>query len=406
MKKNLKFFLCLIGIVLIGFSIYKIGFFVGQKNALYKTPPPNVLNPQQENLSQSVDFSIFWEAWRRLEENFLEKEKINPQKMVYGAIKGMVESLGDPYTTFFTPQQTKNFSEEMSGEYQGVGMVVGIKNNQLTVISPFKNTPAEKAGLRPGDKIVKINEIFTQNLSIEEAVNLIKGPKGTTVTLWIQRNNWPEAKPIKVKRALIKIPTIEWEKIEPDIALIKIYQFNEILPSQFKKIAQQILNSNVKKIILDLRNNPGGYLEVAQEIAGWFLKKGEIVAIQDSGDLKKEKIYRSKGPSIFSSYPMVILINKGTASGAEILAGALRDNRNIKLVGENSFGKGSVQKQVFLSDGSSLKITVAHWLTPKRVLISKKGLVPDFKIEMKEKDWQKQRDPQLEKAIEIIKKLK
>ena len=355
-----------------------------------------------------VDFSLFWEAWQVVENEFLDKSKIDYQKMVYGAINGMIKSLGDPHTSFFTPEKTKEFEEELLGRYEGVGMHIDIKKEKLKVISPLKNTPAERAGLRPGDEILKINDTYTFDLTLDEAVSLIRGPKGTEVTLLISREGWAEPKEFKLIREGIQIPSLEWEIKEIDnskIAYLKIYQFNQILPAEFKKAAIEILNTDTNKIILDLRSNPGGYLEVAQEIAGWFLEKGQTVVWQESKEEESKIEYKSEGPANFSQWKMVILINEGTASGAEILAGALRDNRNILLIGETSFGKGSVQEKVSLKNNSSLKITIAKWLTPKGHLIENSGLQPDIEVKLTEKDYEKDKDPQLEKAIEIIKNL-
>lgn len=393
--------ICFLGVI---FFSYKVGVFVGEENIL-KTPPPQIIN-QDLGKPEKVNFSIFWEAWRKLERNFLETEKIDYQKMVYGAIKGMTETLGDPYTCFFDPEKTEEFQEELSGKYEGVGMEIAIKDGQLTVVSPFEGTPAKRAGLKPGDKILKVEETYTRNLTIEEAVKLIKGPEGTEVRLLIQRGGWIEPKEIKIKREVIKIPTLKWELKEGNIALVKIYQFNQLVSSEFEKVALEILNSEAKKIILDLRNNPGGYLEKAKEIAGWFLERGAIITWQDMGEGKERKVHKSKGPGTFVSWTTVILINQGSASGAEILAGALRDQRGVKLIGETSFGKGSVQEQINLSDNSSLKVTVAKWLTPNGESINEKGLEPDIEVQMSEEDFEKDRDPQLEKAIEIIKSLR
>lgn len=405
MSKILKIFLKKIGFVIIlgafSFFAFKIGFFYG-KESILKTPPPYLSNIAESSIP--IDFSIFWEAWRKLENSFLENEKINYQKMIYGAIKGMVQSLEDPYTSFFTPKEAKEFEQEMSGEYEGVGMLIGIKDNQITVISPFKGTPAFKAGLKPLDKILKIDDKFTKGMPLDKAASLIKGPKGTKVKLLILREDWQAPKEFLIERATIKIPTLEWEIKNKDIAIIKIYQFNSLLLTEFKKAAFEILNSPAKKIILDLRNNPGGYLEVASEIAGFFLKKGEIIVWQKTKE--KKKPYKSKGPALFLNYPTVVLINGGTASGAEILAGALKDNRKVPLVGEKSFGKGSVQEPIVLSDNSFLKVTIAKWLTPSGELIEEKGLTPDFEVKMDQEDEKENRDPQLEKAIEILTKIK
>lgn len=345
-----------------------------------------------------------------MENDFLKKEKIDYQKMVYGAIKGMVETLNDPYTVFFTPEETQEFELELSGKYQGVGMEVAIREERITVISPLEGTPASRAGVKPGDRILKIDDTLTDDLSLEEAVKLIRGEEGTEVTLLIERKNWPEPKPFTLKRATIKIPTLTWELKETasgeKVAYIKIYQFNRILLAEFRKMAVDILNSDAHKIILDLRNNPGGFLDVAQETAGWFLKRGEVVVWQDLGPGKEKKEYKAKGPGTFSDYPLVVLINEGSASGAEILAGALRDDREVKLIGEKSFGKGLVQEQIFLDDNSSIKITIARWLTPKGDSIDEEGLSPDIEVELTDEDFEAGKDPQLEKAVEIIENLR
>lgn len=353
--------------------------------------------------SEEIDFSLFWQAYDKIKENFVSPEKINAEKIIYGAISGMVNSLDDPYTVFFAPEEFKRFEEEVKGEFEGVGMEIGIKKGQLQVISPLEGTPAQRAGLRAGDKILAIDGKLTADLTIDEAVNLIRGPKGTEVTLTIFRDEWEKAKEIKIVRDVIEIPSLKWE-LKEDIAYIKIYQFSEKLSDDFEKAAFEILKSPAKKIILDLRNNPGGYLDQSEKIAGWFLKKGEIVVIEDYGGKKQNEIHKAKGNEKFSNYPIVVLINEGSASASEILAGALRDNRGVILIGQKTFGKGSVQQLVNLKKGG-LKITVAKWLTPKGDLITDKGLEPDIKIEMTEKDYEENKDPQFEKALEIIKNL-
>jgi len=334
--------------------------------------------------------------------------------MIYGAIKGMVSSLKDPYTVFFNPKEAKTFLEDVNGSFEGVGMEVGIKERQFQVVSPLEGTPAQKAGLRPGDKIVKVGDTSTDGISVEEAVNLIRGPKGTEVTLTIMRQGWQSTRDFKIKRAVIKVPSLTWKLISSedgkpnengDIAYIDLYQFSEKARSDFRETAINILNSPAKKIILDLRGNPGGYLEIAQNIAGWFLKNGQTVVIEDFGKKQDQEIYKAKGNAQFLDYPLVVLINKGSASASEILASALRDNRAIKLIGETSFGKGCVQELTNLKGKSSLKITVANWLTPKGNLIANKGLKPDIEVEMTENDYSEGNDPQLGKAIEIIKEI-
>lgn len=381
-------------IILLAGAGFFAGFYFGKSQVICPVCPP-----------EDLDFSLFWETWQTLEERFVDKEKFNVDDMIYGAISGMVKSLGDPYTVFLDPDDTKRFVEDIKGTFEGVGMEIGIRKGQLQVIAPLEETPAQKAGLRAGDKIIKVDDTMTADLSIDEAVDLIRGPKGTEVTLTIYRDEWGTTKEIKIVRSVIEIPSLKWELLEGEIARLELYQFSEKASLDFSLAAIEILNSPAKKIILDLRNNPGGYLEIAQDIAGWFLERGKIVAIEDFGEGKERKEYQAKGPALLSSYPVVILINQGSASGAEILAGALRDNRDILLVGEKSFGKGSVQELIGLRGDSSLKVTVAKWLTPEGELITDKGLEPDIKVEMAEEDYEQERDPQLDKAIEIIKEM-
>jgi len=356
---------------------------------------------------EDIDFSLFWEAYRALEDNFIDNEKLTPKEIVYGAIEGMVKTLKDPYTNFFTPQKSKKFiEEEIKGMYEGVGMYIGIRDNQLQVISPIEGTPAYKAGLRAGDKILFINGTSTEGITLEEAANLIKGPRGTEVTLTILREEWEEPRDFKIKRARITIPVVKWEVKENNIAYIKIFHFTERTDEEFNKISFEILNSpGIDRIILDLRNNPGGLLSEVIKISGYFLKRGDPIVIIKEKD--KEIVKRAKGNERFLKYPLVVLINKGTASGAEILASALRENLRAKfLIGETSFGKGLVQEPIYLSDNSLLKITTSEWLTSKGKAINKIGVKPDIEIEMKEEDYREGKDPQLEEAIKVIKKIK
>lgn len=383
----------LFGILII--SVFGLGYWLGGENKDCPFCPP-----------EDVDFSIMWEAWHKLKENYVDPGSLNEKEMVYGATAGMVGSAGDPYTVFFTPEETTKFLEDVSGEFQGVGMEIGIKDDQLEVVSPIKGTPAERAGLRPGDKIIRIGDRATTGITVEEAVSLIRGPQGTQITLAIMRDDWEESKDITIRREIIKIPSLEWEIKNGDTAYIKIYQFSETLSLDFRKEALEILNSGARKIVLDLRGNPGGYLEVSQDIAGWFLTRDTLVVTEDFGDAKEDTLYKARGTASFADYPTVVLINGGTASASEILAAALRDNRGVKLLGETSYGKGSVQKLEELSDGSSLKVTVAKWLTPAGDQISEKGLEPDIRVELTEADYENKNDPQLQKALEIVGQIK
>jgi carboxyl-terminal processing protease len=326
--------------------------------------------------------------------------------MLYGAIAGMVQSLDDPYTIFLDPQENKKFMEDVSGKFEGVGMEVGQKKGQLQIVSPLEGTPAQRAGLRAGDKIVKIDDVLTADMTVDEAVGKIRGQKGTSVKLTLFREEWNNTKDFTLVREVIEIPSLKWEIKDNDVAYIRLYQFSEKASDDFKKASLEILRSPAKKIVLDLRNNPGGYLEVAKEIASFFLEKGSLVATEDFGGKQEAKKYLAGNNNVFSQTPLVVLINQGSASAAEILAGALRDNRQIKLVGETSFGKGSVQEIKSLKEGSALKVTVAKWLTPKGQSISEHGLEPDIRIEITDKDYEQDKDPQLDKALEIIEQMR
>lgn len=388
-QKSVLFFL--IPIIL---AVFGTGFWFGKIQTTCEICPP-----------QDIDLSLFWQVWKTLQEKFVDKAKIDTQELIYGAISGMVKSLDDPYTVFLNPEDSRRFIEDVKGSFEGIGVEIDIKNGQLQVVAPLEGTPGQRAGLKSGDKITKINGTSTVDMSSEEAVNLIRGPKGTDVVLTIFRDEWKEEREIKITRETIEVPSLKWEIKDNNVAYLKLYQFSENAAFDFQNAAIEILNSGAQKMILDLRDNPGGYLEVSQDIAGWFLKRGEVVAIEDFGQGKEQELYKAQGNALLLPYPIVVLVNKGSASAAEILAGCLRDDRDIKLIGETSFGKGSVQELEKLKGGSSLKVTIAKWLTPKGELITGKGLEPDIKVEMTEEDYKTNKDPQLDRALEIIKTL-
>ncbi len=388
-KLRQSFVLFFLIVIILG--VFVFGFWFGQEQKVCEVCPPT-----------DVDFSLFWEAWNKLEEKYVDKNQLDTQEMIYGAVTGMVNSLEDPYTIFLKPDDTKRFIEDVKGTFEGVGMEIDFRNDQLQVIAPLEGTPAKKAGLKSGDRIMQVDGEPTMNMNILEAVNKIRGPKGSEVILTIYREEWEETKDIKIVRGVIEIPSLKLEFKDDNIAHLHLYHFSEKAAYDFAIASVDILNSDTQKIVLDLRNNPGGYLEVAQSIAGWFLEKGEVVTIEDFGEGKEQILYKAEGNAALLSYPIVVLIDEGSASGSEILAGALRDNRGIQLIGRKSFGKGSVQELAKLSEGSSLKITIAKWLTPKGDLITNKGLEPDVEVEAGEKE---ENDLQLDKAIEILKEL-
>lgn len=395
----MKYTVKIIGSLFIVLIAYMLGFASGQATIPSSLKIDGVSN--MEHPSQNIDFSLFWDAWDRLEQKFVNQGDLDRQKMVYGAIEGMVKATGDPYTAFFPPEQAKILTEDIDGNFSGIGAEIGFKKEILTVIAPLKNTPAEKAGIRAGDKILEINATSTENLSIEEAVKLIRGKEGTKVNLTIYRDGFSEPKVFTITRQIINIPSVEWEK-KGDVAYIQLFGFVGNVDDEFRKAARQIIASGAKKIVLDMRNNPGGYLDSAVEIASYFIPQGDAIVSENFGNGERKNIYRSKGYRYFQKMPVVVLIDGGSASASEIVAGALLDNRGATLVGTKSFGKGSVQEVIDLPDNTILKITVAKWLTPLGRSIQDQGIDPDVEVKMTAEDRDKDKDPQLDKAMEII----
>ncbi len=359
---------------------------------------------QDSGKPADVDFSTFWEVWNLLKSNYVDKDKLNTQDMINGAIDGLVHSTGDPYTTFFSPKESKQFQEQISGSFGGVGIELGMRDDILTVIAPIKDSPAQHAGILAGDKILKIDDKSTDGMKVEEAVTLIRGPQNTSVTLSIFTPNSSKAKDVKLTRQIIKIPAVEWKMLDGNVAHLQVLIFNQNVDAEFKKAAQEIANSKAKRIILDLRNNPGGLLDSAVDLSGYFLDPNSVVTIQRDGD-GKETTYHTERNGLLKGYPVIILLNKGSASASEILAGTLKDNRNVLIVGETSYGKGSVQDIFQLPGKASIKITFAKWFTPSGISISKEGIKPNIEVLRSDEDIKGENDPQLDKALELIKGL-
>ncbi len=360
-----------------------------------------------EKPSEDPDLTQFWKVWHLLDEKFIAAsttEGLTDQDKVNGAIQGLVKSFGDPYTVYFPPVENAAFAEDISGNFSGIGMEVGIKNNMITVISPLSDTPAERAGLLAGDMIIKINGTSTEGMRIDEAVKLIRGEKGTEVVLSIFREGDTEIKDIKVIRDTIDIPTVKTEKIG-DVFIIRLFSFNALAEMKMQEAMRDYTESGAKSLVLDLRGNPGGYLQSAVAIASYFLPAGKVVVRENYGENIEEKLYRSQGRTLreFTPKKMVILVDTGSASASEILAGALREHEVATLIGVDTFGKGSVQELVQLPDGSSLKVTVARWLTPNGISISHSGLKPDIKISRTPQQRLDNVDPQQEAALKFIK---
>jgi carboxyl-terminal processing protease len=393
-----------IRLVLLSIAIFLAGILLGvflDRNLIIEKLADLSRDPTwQKIFKRPPDANLFWQTWYFAKTKFAN-QPVSDRDLFYGALKGMIDALKDPYSVFLTPEANQKFQEEMSSSFEGIGVEIGVKNNQLTVIAPLPGTPADLAGLRAGDVIEKIDSLPTVGLSTEQAANLIRGKRGTKVTLTISRKNWPKPKEFEITRAKIKIKTVTWQMKKPGIVYLKISQFNNETYREFLAASKEILLKNPRAIILDLRNNPGGYLDSAVEIASFWLGDKIITTSKDGSGQTKE--YRGQNNPSLGYLETVVLINHGTASGAEIIAGAFQDYKKAILVGEKTFGKGSIQELIPLEDGSALKLTTAYWYTPSGKKINNEGIAPDVEIKLTEEDYNQDRDPQLDKALEILK---
>lgn len=383
------------------FAGAQIGFIRG-KRAVVPAGSGQVLKtdePIPEFLSKDVDFGLYWKVWNLLKENYVDRP-ISDTQLFYGSLKGMVSSLDDPYTVFLDPKTNEDFQTELSGKFQGIGAEIGIKDGVITIVAPLPDTPAERAGLEAGDKIIKINDESTEGMAIEAAVTRIRGPKGTSVKLNIFRKGFEKPKDFEITRDEIKIKSVRSEMRDDGIMVIDLFQFGDDTASDFENAVNDLLTKNPKGIILDLRNNPGGFLDTAVAVAGEWVSRGEIVVTEKNTE---QTDFRSEGPARLADIPTVVLVNEGSASAAEIVSGALQDFKLAKLVGVKTFGKGSVQDFRPLGDGSAVKYTIAEWLTPLGRSINKQGIEPDIVVEFTEEDAKAGRDPQLDKAVELLK---
>ena len=371
----------------------------------------------------TADFEPFWKAWTVLNEKFVSASTTAPiatdKDRVWGAIEGLTASLKDPYTVFLPPKEAKMFYESIDGNFTGVGMEVGMRHEILTVIAPLKGTPADRAGIMPGDKILQIDNTTTAHLSIDEAVQRIRGEKGTMVKLTLFREGVDEPIEVKVVRDVIKVPTIETEvkhadaknkggsssPLVGDVYVLHLFSFTGDSTESFHKALQDFAQSGTNKLVVDLRGNPGGFLEASVDIASWFLPEGKIVVQQKGSRSEEDKVWRSKGYRIFDdTLKIVVLVNGGSASASEILAGALSEHHVATVIGTQTFGKGSVQELVEITPDTALKVTVARWFTPNGISISEAGITPDIIVPMTAEDVKAGKDPQLAKAIEVLNK--
>lgn len=394
---------------LLGLFLFGGGYYLGvQGYRVNSRKFPKVTITREVPIDkQELDFSLFWNVWDTLSAKYFDKSKLNPAQMVYGAIKGMVASLGDPYTVFLPPSENKVVQEDLNGSFEGVGIQIGFKGTQLSVIAPLPGSPAEKAGVEAGDYIISIKDETkgidrgTVGISLPEAVQIIRGRAGSEVTLTLLREGLSEPIIVTLKREKIEVPTLVVSYVGKDgsIAHIKLLKFGAETKDEWDKAVKKIVaKREVRSVILDVRSNPGGYLQAAVDVASAFLKTGSTVVREERSDGTKNE-YKVERIGLLLNSPVVVLVNGGSASASEILAGALRDVKKAVLVGDKTFGKGTIQEPLQLTGGSGLHITVARWLTPSGFWVNENGLEPDIKIE---DDENTQEDEQLEKAIAVL----
>ncbi len=396
-------------VVVLGLVLVGSGFWLGWDSG--RNYPQNIMVNGATNISpdgtatgtpSAADFSVFWQAWQDINQYYLGNPSTTNQAKMYGAITGMLGATGDPYTEFFSPADSQQFQQDITGDFGGIGAELGTNAaaGAIVVISPLAGTPALKAGLKPEDAIVAVNGSSTASMNVDDVVNLVRGPVGSTVTLTIMRAGWKTTQDFKIVRANIQVPTVNFE-MKGDIAHITLNEFTQDADGLFYGALQKAVDAHAQGMVLDLRGDPGGYLEVAVDLAGYFLKPGSPV-VKEVGRTVPEQDFKASGNGALDTMPMAILIDGGSASAAEILSGALHDDRNIPLVGEKSFGKGTVQQLFDLSDGSSLKITVAHWVLPSGRILDHDGLVPDYVVPINDADIKNGNDPQLAKALQVV----
>ena len=364
---------------------------------------------------EGVDFTPVWRAWNVLDERFVDayatttQETVSSdaevnQERVWGLIGGLAESTGDPYTVFLPPSEAEVFNDDISGSFEGVGMEIAIRDRVLTVVSPLKGTPAYRSGIESGDKVIEIDGKATKDMGINSAVQLIRGKKGTDVVFTILREGESGALEISVTRDTIEIPTIETERRADGIFIIELYNFSAKSSDLFRLALKEFAATGFNKLVIDLRGNPGGYLDAAVDMASWFLPSGKVVVTEDYGGNGENRVHRSRGYDVFNEgLELVILIDSGSASASEILAGSLHEHGIATLVGTPSFGKGSVQELIDITPETSLKVTIARWLLKGDVFINKEGIEPDVLVEIPDEEQEGvERDYILEKAVEYL----
>jgi carboxyl-terminal processing protease len=357
----------------------------------------NTDNPQDANMA------LFWDVWEEMDLYYVDELAVQDnEKLIYGSIKGLVSSVSDPYTVFMDPKETKEFEENLNGSLEGIGAELTAEDGFLKVLSPLKNSPAEKAGLLPGDIIFQINGEITGEMTLFDAIMKIRGEKGTDVTLTVIREEIEEPFDVTITRDSIIIESVTYELLEEGLAYISINQFSDDTSSEFDNAVQKLLLDNPKGLIVDLRYNGGGYLDISVEILSQLIKGEEVaVQIQTREKDKNEMLYLLNNGKL-SEIPLVVIVNDGSASASEIMAGAIQDYKRGLVIGEKTYGKGSVQEVIYLEDGSSLRMTIAHWLTPNGRSIQEVGITPDRVVELTSEDAAANKDTQLDEAIKYL----
>jgi carboxyl-terminal processing protease len=387
-----------VGIALVVLGVFGLGLGIG--NGRISFGATSTEKPQQSKLPEDLDYSTVEAVYDSLKNHY--DGKLTEEKLLDGLKTGLAQATGDPYTEYFNPEKSKEFNEQLSGSFTGIGAELGLNaTGTLVVVTPIKGFPADKAGLRSQDMIVSINGTTTSGMGISDAVKRIRGPKGTEVTLKIIRGS--EDLEFKIKREDIKIPSVKWEVLDGRIGYITITQFSEDTAALSQKAALEFKDKGVKSVLLDLRGDPGGLLDAAVDVSSLWLPKGATVLQEKQGGVVI-RTFKASGNDLLHGLPTAVLIDAGSASASEIVAGALRDNNVARLYGEKSYGKGSVQQIQSLPSGGQLKVTVARWYRPNGENIDKKGIKPDQEVKMTEDDYKSNRDPQKDSAILFLQK--
>lgn len=390
--------------VLVMLGTFWAGYSAGAKGYVYS--PSNFKIVGKNDMPVTVDYSLLWEALDIVKQKYIDSGSIDQRKVLYGAVHGAVAAAGDDYTEFYDPEELAAFKKDMQGTFSGIGAEIGKRKAGIVIVAPLDGSPAAKAGLRPNDLILKINGQDTTGMTSDEVASLIRGPAGTEVKLLIGRNGQGAALEFKIIRQNIEVRSVKVEYKQQNgknIAVIRIQKFGDDTKVMFGKAVREVTAKKVDGLVVDLRNNPGGYLDTSVEVASEWLESGKLI-VKEVHSQKDTKEYRSFGYNRLGNLKTILLINGGSASAAEILAGALRDNNKATLLGDKSFGKGSVQELVSLGGNMAVKVTIAKWVTPSGKQLNKDGLVPDIEVKLKDEDILNGKDPQLDRALsEIVK---